>query len=358
MTRRQRLAAVLVALCVVTPAFAGTALAATDGSIAADPGDPGTTATHTVTVTVGDASAGAWTGLSIDYGDSGASAADVARSYIERIGVDEDDDGAGDTIDREVGMSVESVATSANGTTLTVALDGSTTIDAGDELVLVYGNATNPMAGEWTVGLEVNPMDDGGETTATLATGSMDDGSMGDDDGMGGNESMTSDESMSGEDSMSGNDTMSGDESMSGEDSMSGNDSMSGDESMSGEDSMSGNESMTTDDGMNGNESMTTDDGMNGNESTSSGDESMDGEDSMSGNETMTENESMTASPTDGSQATSTTSGGDDADSTAGSEAAEGGDGPTETGGQPGLGLVAAVVGLLAAAGLLIRRQG
>jgi PGF-CTERM protein len=187
MTAKRQTGVVLVAMGVLAAAFTGGALAASDASVSVDPAEPGETATHTVMVTVGDASAGSWNGLEVDYADSGSDVSDVGRDDITTIGIDDDGDDANETIDREVGMHVESVSASDDGTLLTVSLDGSDGIEAGDELVVVYENARNPDAGEWEVGLDIDPQSSGGETTATLALGgSMEDdgGSMGDGDSM------------------------------------------------------------------------------------------------------------------------------------------------------------------------------
>jgi hypothetical protein len=212
MLRGKRVAVVLVASSVIAAAaFVGGVAAAEDASVTAEPADPGATAAHTVTVTVGEASAGTWSGLAVNYTGSGTDASNVTRDSLQRIGIDEGDDQSGDALHREVGMGVESVTTSEDGAVLTVELDGSASIDAGDELVLVYDDVTNPMAGEWDVGLEVNPGSSGGTATATLTTGSgsMDDGSMSGNETMG-NESMD-------DESMTPTPTMSGDESMNNE---------------------------------------------------------------------------------------------------------------------------------------------
>jgi len=206
MTAKRQTGVVLVAMGVLAAAFTGGALAASDASVSVDPAEPGETATHTVMVTVGDASAGSWNGLEVDYADSGSDVSDVGQDDITTIGIDDDGDDANETIDREVGMHVESVSASDDGTLLTVSLDGSDGIEAGDELVVVYGNARNPDAGEWEVGLDIDPQSSGGETTATLALGdSMEDdgGSMSDGtetDSMSDGDSMEDDEDDSGTD--------------------------------------------------------------------------------------------------------------------------------------------------------------
>ena len=178
---------VLVAAAVLLGAGAGTVLAATDASITADPADPETTATHTVTVTVGEAAAGSLAGLSVDYGDSGADVSDVDRADLTRVGIDRDADAMGAETDEEVGTSVTDVSAGADGATLTVSLDGSVSVSAGDEVVLVYEDVTNPEAGEWDVAVDVTPGESGGTATATLTVGaSMGDSTNGTETGMDG----------------------------------------------------------------------------------------------------------------------------------------------------------------------------
>ncbi|MFB6206331.1 MAG: PGF-CTERM sorting domain-containing protein [Haloglomus sp.] len=356
MPLQQRFTAVLLALSVVAAAFVGGAAAASEGSIETNPNAPGESATHTVTVTVGDASAGSWNGLAVDYGDSGADASNVTGMDIQRIGVDEGDDDSGATIDREVGMSMERVATSENGSVLTVALDGSAAVDAGDEVVVVYASVINPMSGEWTVGLDIDPSSSGGTADATLSVGDSMDGTtptptMGDNETMSGDDSMSDDNSMSDNETMSGNDSMSDDDSMTDNETMSGNDSMSDDDSTAGDDSMSDDNSMSDNETMSGNNSM---DGTTPTPTTS-------GNDAMAGDETATgtmdggmtdesaENGSMTGTST-------TMPDGESGDGSGGDETpASGG---TESEGQPGFGAAIAVVALLGAALLAARRRG
>jgi PGF-CTERM protein len=187
MTAKRQTGVVLVAMGVLAAAFTGGALAASDASVSVDPAEPGETATHTVMVTVGDASAGSWNGLEVDYADSGSDVSDVGRDDITTIGIDDDGDDANETIDREVGMHVESVSASNGGTLLTVSLDGSDGIEAGDELVVVYENARNPdgsMEDDGDSMGDGDSMSDGTETDAMSDGDSMEDDE--DDSGTGG----------------------------------------------------------------------------------------------------------------------------------------------------------------------------
>lgn len=168
--------AALVALTALT----GGAAAASNGSLTAEPGGPGATATHTATVTVGSSSAGSWNGLQVDYttGETSADVSDVGTEDIVTIGIDRDDDAEGATIDTNVTDDVDQIKSSNDGKTLTVDLGGSYDVSEGDELVVVYEDAVNPDAtGDFDVGIDVNPQSSGGQVTASLAvsTGSGDD---------------------------------------------------------------------------------------------------------------------------------------------------------------------------------------
>lgn len=162
---------VVLAVLIVASAFTGAAMAASNGSISAEPSDPGATATHTVTTTVGDASAGSWNGLKVNYQGTGADVSGVAKADIVKVGIDRDDDASGTTIDVNVSDDVSSVSSSNNGETLSIGLGGSYSIKSGDELVVVYKNAKNPDAGSHDVSIDINYQSSGGETTATLKIG-------------------------------------------------------------------------------------------------------------------------------------------------------------------------------------------
>ncbi len=157
-----------------TAAFAGSAAAASNGSISADPADPGATSTHTVTLTAGSATAGSWNGLEIDYSGADATfdASNVEMENLELIRIDRADDQPGTNGDVDVREDVSSITTSNNGETLRVALGGSFELNAGDEVLLVVDNVVNADAGgQYEVGLDINPQSSGGEGTAMLTIG-------------------------------------------------------------------------------------------------------------------------------------------------------------------------------------------
>lgn len=237
---------VLVGLVAMSMLVAPAA-AATDGSIDADPATSGETATHTVSTTVEMAATGDWTGFTVDYGSSGVDVSHVDRMSLTTVGIDRGDDATGSTVDVDVSEAVTDVSASEDGRSLTLSLDGRYSLSADDEVVVVYGNVHHPeMGGNWDVTLDLTPMQEGGETTATLSVGdSMNDGSM--------DENSTTSESMN-DDSMT-TETME-DESMTtesmSEDSMT---TQSTDEESMGEDSMT-TESMT--EGAMSGDSMTT----------------------------------------------------------------------------------------------------
>ncbi|GGL60794.1 hypothetical protein [Halocalculus aciditolerans] len=169
--------AALLTVTVVAGAFTGAAAAASNGSITAGPATPGASSTHATTVTVGDDATGSWNGFAVDYGDAGADVSDVAKPDIQKIGIDYGDDDTGETVDVTVRDDLDQVSASNNGNTLTLTLGGSYSLNATDEVVVVYTNVTNPEeAGEYDVSLDVNPQSSGGETNATLAIGSSDGG--------------------------------------------------------------------------------------------------------------------------------------------------------------------------------------
>lgn len=162
-TRTSALLAALLAVGVLT----GAAVAATSGSITADPNTPDATATHTVTATIdGGAASSSWTGFQISYEQTDVS--NVGQNDVVKIGIDRGDDAAGDSIDVDVSDDLSSVSASSNGETLTVGLGGSHSLGEGDEVVVVYENVQNPSAGTYSVGLDVNHQSSGGETSATL----------------------------------------------------------------------------------------------------------------------------------------------------------------------------------------------
>jgi len=128
---------------------------------------------------VGSDATGSLNGLQVDYSDSGADISNVGVENVRTVGIDRDDDADGATIDEDVSNDLESAQGSNNGETLTLQFGGSYDLNEGDEIVVVYENVQNPEAGDYTVGLDINPQSSGGETEASLSIGSSD--SSGDD---------------------------------------------------------------------------------------------------------------------------------------------------------------------------------
>jgi PGF-CTERM protein len=158
---------------VVVFALSATAAAAESGSLTAEPMDPGASSTHTLTVTVGDRSAGQWTGLSVDYADSGANPDQASVAGVSTIGIDRGDDARGDTIDVDAADDLNDVSADSEGM-LTFELGGGHSIEAGDEIVVRYiRGVQNPAsAGDYRIPIDVNPSIGGGETEARLQIGS------------------------------------------------------------------------------------------------------------------------------------------------------------------------------------------
>lgn len=163
----------LVAL-VAVGAFAGTAVAASNASISASPTSPGETSTHTATLTTGNDSTGSLNGFQVDYSESGVDVSNVGIEDVTTVGIDEGDDADGKTVDTTVSDDLDSVSSSNNGETVTFQFGGSYSLDAGDEIVVVFENVTNADAGEYEVPLDINPQSSGGEGTATLTLGDND----------------------------------------------------------------------------------------------------------------------------------------------------------------------------------------
>jgi PGF-CTERM protein len=167
------LAALVVGAAVFgAAALAGSAAAASNGSISADPAEPGAESTHTATLTVGTQATGSWNGFALDYSETDANVSDVGVEDVSAIGIDRGDDAAGTTIDVNVSDDLSSVAASNNGGTLTLGLGGSYSLNQSDEVVVLVDGVVNPTSeGEYNVSLDVNPQSSGGQGTATLAIG-------------------------------------------------------------------------------------------------------------------------------------------------------------------------------------------
>jgi len=163
----------LVAL-VAMGAFVGATAAASNGSITASPTSPGETSTHTATLTTGNDSTGSLNGFQVDYSEAGVDVSNVGAEDVVAVGIDEGDDSDGKTVDQNVSDDLSSISSSNNGETLTFTFGGSYELSAGDEVVVVYENATNPSAGDYQITLDINPQSSGGEGTATLTVGDND----------------------------------------------------------------------------------------------------------------------------------------------------------------------------------------
>jgi hypothetical protein len=160
-----------IVVAVVALTLSGVSVAAQSGSLEAEPMESGASATHTLTVTVDDRSAGQWTGLSVDYSESGANPGQITAAAVPTIGIDRDDDARGDEIDVDAADSLTGVSAESRGE-LTFELDGSHSIEAGDEIVVRYIGVYNPASdGDYQAPIDVNPSVAGGETEARLMIG-------------------------------------------------------------------------------------------------------------------------------------------------------------------------------------------
>lgn len=150
-------------------------------SVSASPNTPGSTATHTATVTVGsDASGSSWNSLVLDYSESDLS--NVGQGDLTVVGIDRGDDDSGTTVDVDVSDDVSSVSASDDGTTLTIGLGGNYDLEQGDQLVVQFEDATNPkQTGNYTVQLTVNQQSAAETTDATLTIEESSDDGTSDD---------------------------------------------------------------------------------------------------------------------------------------------------------------------------------
>ena len=153
---------------VAVGAFTGATAAASDASLSASPATAGETSTHTATLTVGNTSTGSLNGFTMDYSNAGTNVSNVGVEDVVTVGIDRDDDAAGDTVDEDVSDDLDSVQHSNNGETLTLKFGGSYSLETGDEVVVVVETVENPAAGDSQVNLDINPQSSGGEGDATL----------------------------------------------------------------------------------------------------------------------------------------------------------------------------------------------
>ncbi|PSP50637.1 hypothetical protein BRC75_00285 [Halobacteriales archaeon QH_7_69_31] len=142
-------------------------IAATSGSITADPAEADADSTHTVRAAVGpDLDDSSLSGLDVDYQatDRNGDVSNVDGSNVETMYIDRADGGTTDVTD-----DVDGVSASNNGETLNVRLGGSHALHEGDHVVISYSDATNPSAGEYDIGFVVNPQSDGTRSGGTLS---------------------------------------------------------------------------------------------------------------------------------------------------------------------------------------------
>jgi hypothetical protein len=125
------------------------AAATSTATIEASPGTTGATATHTLTLTVGNESAGEpLSALTVDY-DVGDPPADVTA--VDRDAV------TAATLNGDPLTANLTGVTTTGGTVLELGFDGSVTLARGDRLVFAYENVTNPTtAGETRTEVAVN----------------------------------------------------------------------------------------------------------------------------------------------------------------------------------------------------------
>jgi hypothetical protein len=158
---------VVIVITIAAVALLAAPIAATSGSITADPAEADADSTHTVRAAVGpDLDDSSLSGLDVDYQatDRNGDVSNVDESDVETMYIDRADGGATDVTD-----DVNGVSASNNGETLNVRLGGSHVLHEGDHVVVSYSDATNPSAGEYEIVFVVNPQSDGTRSSGTLS---------------------------------------------------------------------------------------------------------------------------------------------------------------------------------------------
>lgn len=130
-----------------------------NASIVATPAAAGASANYTVTIPVDEGSAGNLSAVSVDYTGSNATVS-LGPSMVTAANVSGEN----------VSGNVTSAGLGAAGESALISFDGTRTVEAGDTVTLTFGGITNPTeAGEYEVGMDVNPENGSGATNATLS---------------------------------------------------------------------------------------------------------------------------------------------------------------------------------------------
>ncbi|WP_227353884.1 hypothetical protein [Haladaptatus salinisoli] len=167
--------AVVVSAVAGVSVLVGPAVAAANASVAADSAIPGATATHRVTVCASaDEVGNSLSSVRVNYHADGSydgSVQDVGVDDVRRVGIDTDDDG---DIEVSVADDLESVEAKNVGETLLFNFGGSYGLHAGDSVVVVFDDATNPTsAGEYTVEVDPNVQSSADPASTTLTVGTV-----------------------------------------------------------------------------------------------------------------------------------------------------------------------------------------
>ncbi|WP_218779118.1 PGF-CTERM sorting domain-containing protein, partial [Halobacterium hubeiense] len=145
------------------------AVSETEPSVSSVPNEAGATAAHTVGTLVGnEIGDSSWNGLEINYSGTGTDVSNVGQGDVVKIGVDRGNNDSNATIDRSLAASLGEVSGSNDGETLTLGLDGDYELQEGDQIIVVYEDVQNPDAGDYSVGIDVNPQSGGEEVSADL----------------------------------------------------------------------------------------------------------------------------------------------------------------------------------------------
>lgn len=171
MTGKPTTRGVLLVAIVVLAVTTGTAMGAWNGYVQAEDNSPGATTTYTFGATVTNTTTTSSVVVNFQYAD--IEVEDVARSDIERFGIDVNGDFPPGNINTDLnttpGVAVTEVAAQNFGRSLFINLSGSVTLNPNDELVLVLSGMTNPdSAGDYPILIDAAPEQPFGSATGHL----------------------------------------------------------------------------------------------------------------------------------------------------------------------------------------------
>ncbi|SFR41901.1 PGF-CTERM sorting domain-containing protein [Halogeometricum limi] len=150
-----------------TSLVAGVAVADAEATLEIRPSGSGT-ATYAATVGVDNESVGPLSAFEMHLGEAGVTPASVPPSAVVTAGIDRGGDDSGTAVDVDVRDDISGVSVDEDGV-VEVFFDGTTQLEAGDELVVVVEGLPTPAAGTDAVPLGVNAPGERALVNATVA---------------------------------------------------------------------------------------------------------------------------------------------------------------------------------------------